>query len=245
MSAPVFIADPDRLHGGDRIVLDGEDGRHAAIVRRIAPGEGVDLTDGAGHLARCIVVATDRQSITCAVHSRVDIPRPQLRVVVVQAIPKADRGEAAVESMTEVGVDEIVPWAAERCIARWRGDRAGKSLQRWRSTAREAAKQSRRCWLPWVADVATTPAVVMRVGDAALGVVLHEQAATPLSALDLPPVGDVVLVVGPEGGVTPAEVDALQAAGAVTARLGPTVLRTSTAGTVAAGILLARTSRWA
>jgi 16S rRNA (uracil1498-N3)-methyltransferase len=171
-------------------------------------------------------------------------PRPEPYVTVVQAIPKGDRGELAVELLTEVGADAIVPWAADRCVAQWRGERAAKSLARWRSTALQAAKQSRRAWFPDVTPQADLTAVAARVAAAALAVLLDPEATGRLADLRPPAAGEVVLIVGPEGGVTPAEHEALTAAGAVAARLGPTVLRASSAGAVAAGVLLARTSRW-
>ena len=169
---------------------------------------------------------------------------PDPRIVVVQALPKGDRGELAVEIMTEVGVDEIVPWAAARCVTRWRPERREKSLARWRTTAREAGKQARRAWLPGVPDLVTTEQVADRIAAAAGAVVLHEAAATPLSSLELPAGGEILLVVGPEGGLTDEEVATLTAAGGRPTRLGPTVLRTSTAGAAAAAVLLSRTGRW-
>ncbi|WP_211198991.1 16S rRNA (uracil(1498)-N(3))-methyltransferase [Phytoactinopolyspora limicola] len=232
------------MRGGDQVSLDGAEGHHAAVVRRVGVGERVDLTDGAGHVARCIVIAADRRGLTCEIQDRFDVPAPQPRLVAVQAVPKGERGEIAVETMTEVGVDEIVPWSAARCVVRWKAERATKALGRWRSTAREAAKQSRRAWLPQVGELASTRQVADRLREAALAVVLHEEASVGLGAIDLPDTGDVVVVIGPEGGVAPDELDTFAAAGAVAARLGPTVLRTSTAGTVAAGILLSRTRRW-
>lgn len=240
----MFLADAAALRASDVVVLDGDEGRHAAVVRRITPGETVELTDGAGQLARCVVVAASKQGLTCEVRERVDVPEPRPRVVVAQAVPKGDRGETAVETLTEVGVDEILPWSAQRCMVRWTGERGDKALRRWRSTAREAGKQARRAWLPVVGDAVSTAALAGRARAAALAVVLHEEATEPLGALVLPDDGDILLVVGPEGGVAPDELDQLTAAGAVAARLGPTVLRTSTAGTVAAGVVLARTARW-
>jgi 16S rRNA (uracil1498-N3)-methyltransferase len=150
----------------------------------------------------------------------------------------------AVETLTEVGVDVVVPWAAERCVTQWRGERADRSLERWRTTAREAAKQSRRAWFPEVPGLASTADVVERLRTAALAVVLHESATEALATVDVPSAGDVVLVVGPEGGLSDAEVAAFGDVGAVAYRLGPTVLRTSTAGTAAAALLLGRTPRW-
>jgi 16S rRNA (uracil1498-N3)-methyltransferase len=163
---------------------------------------------------------------------------------VVQAIPKGDRGELAVEMLTEVGADVIVPWAASRSVAVWRGERAAKSLAKWRSTAREAAKQSRRAWFPSVGEMVGTPDVVNLLRDAALAVVLHEAGKRPLADLEVPAEGDVVVVVGPEGGISDEELEAFAAVGAEPLRLGSSVLRTSTAGVAAAAALLSRTPRW-
>jgi 16S rRNA (uracil1498-N3)-methyltransferase len=226
---PVFLC-PDLE--GDTVLLDGPEGRHAALVKRLRAGETVDLVDGAGTRVTGTVMTTTKDTVTVAVASRSLEPPPSPRLTVVQALPKGDRGELAVELMTEVGVDAIVPWAASRCIAKW----TDKSLRRWRSTAQEAAKQSRRAWFPEVTEVASTADVAGLAGQL---LVLHEQAAIPLSTVELS--GDVVLVVGPEGGVTP---DELAALGGTAVRLGPTVLRTSTAGAAAASVISARTARW-
>jgi 16S rRNA (uracil1498-N3)-methyltransferase len=243
VSAPVFIAPADRL-AADHVVLDGPEGRHAATVRRLQRGERVDLTDGAGLLAECVVTASERDALRLDVIARHRQPAPEPRVVVVQALPKGDRGELAVEVMTEAGVDEIVPWAAARCVTRWRPDRRDKALARWRGTAREAAKQARRAWLPEVSEPATTAQVAKRIDAAAAAVVLHEAATASIGLLDLPPAGEIIVVVGPEGGITDAELAAFSAAGGRPARLGPTILRTSTAGVVAVAVLLSRTRRW-
>jgi 16S rRNA (uracil1498-N3)-methyltransferase len=239
----VFLAAPADL-AADRIVLAGPEGRHAADVRRLAAGQRVDLTDGAGQLAECVVTRVARGSVELAVHGRRVVPVPEPVLVVVQAIPKGDRGPLAVELMTEVGVDVVVPWAAERCVVRWSGERGERSLARWRSTAREAAKQARRGRIPEVTGPATVAEVAARVAAAASAVLLDPQAGQALAGLPLPSSGEVVVIVGPEGGVSPAEASALTAAGAAATRLGPTVLRASTAGAVAAALLLSRTGRW-
>ena len=173
---------------------------------------------------------------------QVAAPSPSL--VVVQALPKGDRGELAVEVLTEIGVSRVVPWAAERSVAVWKGERAVKSLARWRATAREAGKQARRPWGCSVSDLARTSDVLALVADASLAVVLHEDATTPLASLDVPATGSVLVVVGPEGGLTADEVAAFVDAGARSVRLGSEVLRTSTAGVAACAALLARTPRW-
>ncbi|GAA3132119.1 16S rRNA (uracil(1498)-N(3))-methyltransferase [Planomonospora alba] len=243
MTAPVFLADPADLAEGE-FTLAGPEGRHAAAVRRLREGERLDLTDGAGTVAECVVLAAGKDSLRVRVLDRHEVPAPRPRLVVVQGLPKGERGELAVEMMTEAGVDVIVPWAALRCVTRWKGDREAKALARWRSTAREAGKQARRFRLPEVAPLATGAEVAALLSAAALGIVLHEEAASPLSALPLPGEGDIVVVVGPEGGIADEEIDAFRAAGAVPALLGPTVLRTSTAGVAAAAVLQSRTGRW-
>lgn len=244
MTAPVFLVDTARLAAGDVVALDGAEGRHAATVRRVRVGEPVVLGDGAGRLAECVVRGVDRDRVECAVTSRRSVPAPQPRLLVVQALAKGERAELAVEAMTEVGVDSIVPWAAARCVVQWRGERAARGLARWRLAAREAAKQARRAWLPEVGELASTGDVARVLDSAALGVVLHESAGAPLAGVSVPRSGDVVLVVGPEGGLTDDELETLAAAGAPAYRLGPTVLRTSTAGVVGAAVLLARCGRW-
>ncbi len=244
MSAPLFFAERAVLLAGDRVVLGGAEGRHAAAVRRIEPGETVVLTDGSGLAVTATVVGAGRDHLVLDVIARVEQPPPALSVTVVQALPKGDRGEVAVETLTEVGVDRVVPWAAARCVTRWRDERGAKALERWRSTAREAAKQSRRTWWPRVEPPAGTSRVADLLAGAALGLVLHEGAATALSDVAVPVAGEIVLVVGPEGGLTDDELATFAAAGAAAVRLGPTVLRTSTAGTVAAAVLLSASDRW-
>ena len=226
------------------MLLTGPEGRHAADVRRLTAGERVDLTDGAGLVAECVVTRAGRGQLELTVQSRRVIAPAQPAVAVVQAIPKGERGQLAVELITEVGADVIVPWAAERCVVRWPGERGERALGRWRSTAREAAKQARRSWIPEVTGVATLAAVVSRAAAAGGAVLLDAEAAAPLTELPLPAAGEVLLIVGPEGGISPAEAAALAAAGAAPAHLGRTVMRTSTAGAVAAALLLSRSGRW-
>lgn len=239
----MFLADGADL-GGQTIVLGGPEGRHAATVRRIRHGERVDLTDGAGQVAECEVSAVRPGELELRVLRRRTEPAPEPRVAVIQAIPKGDRGELAVELMTEVGVDIVVPWAAARCVARWRGDRTARPLARWRSAAKESAKQARRAWIPDVTDPADTTAAALRAGAAACAFVLDQAAPRRLADVPVPRAGEIVIVAGPEGGITGEEAAAFAAAGAVGARLGPTVLRTSTAATVAAAVLLSRSARW-
>lgn len=241
MTAPLFLHDD---LSGDELVLGGTEGRHAATVRRVRVGERVDLADGLGTRAQCRVTSVGQDVVHLRVVRREVEPEPAPRLVLVQAIAKGDRGELAVELATEVGVDEVLPWSAERCVVKWDGPRGEKALGRWRSTAREAGKQSRRARHPVVGHWVDTAALVERVAGATC-LVLHEQASEPLASTPLPDAGDVLLVVGPEGGITEGELERLVAAGGRAVRLGSSVLRTSTAGAAAASVVSARTSRWA
>lgn len=263
MTPALFLV--DGLPAGDMVSLDGEEGRHAARVRRIRVGESVVIGDGRGTLAECVVDAVGADSLRARVVSRREVPLPDPRLVVVQALPKGERAELAVELLTELGVDEIVPWAAAHSVVRWSTERAAKALTRWRRTAAEAAKQSRRAWVPVVGELADTAEVaelIGRVGSAATAgtiesagtagrapaaFVLHEDATDPLTAVELPGASErreIVLVVGPEGGITAEELGIFAAAGATPVRLGEPVLRTSTAGAAALAALSVRLGRW-
>ncbi|MFI7573822.1 16S rRNA (uracil(1498)-N(3))-methyltransferase [Micromonospora sp. NPDC049497] len=244
MSAPLFLV--EALPAADQLVLDGPEGHHAATVQRLRVGEELLLADGRGGTAAAVVTAVGQGTLDLDVVSRGYVDAPVPRLVVVQGIAKGDRGELAVQAMTEVGVDEIAPWAAARSVTQWRGDRGVRAREKWASTVREAAKQSRRAWLPVVAgapDESTTQ-VTRRIAGAAAAYVLHEEADERLATVPLPDAGEIVLVVGPEGGIDPAELDAFAEAGARPVRLGPSVLRTSTAGVAALSVLSARLDRW-
>jgi 16S rRNA (uracil1498-N3)-methyltransferase len=239
LSPPLFLVDD--LPPTDKVRLDGPEGHHAAVVQRLRVGERILIGDGQGALAGAVVTAVGRGTLDADCAFRRSVPPPDPRITVVQALAKGERGERAAATMTEVGVDEIVPWPAARCVVRWKDDRP---LVRWRSTVREAVKQSRRAWLPAVAGPARTPDVARRLDAAAAAFVLHEEAAVPLSAVPLPASGEIVLVVGPEGGIDPDELAAFEAAGAVAVRMGDAVLRTSTAGAAAVAALSVRLARW-
>lgn len=234
---------------GELAVVDGDVGFHAATVRRVRPGEEVTLGDGAGGLARCEAEVASRGVLRARVLDRWSVAPPAPRVTVVQALPKSERSELAIELATEAGADEFVAWPAARCVARWEGSRIDKGLQRWQAVARAAAGQSRRAHIPKVTGLFSTAALVEWVGEqvtmGAKVLMLHESASTALGDLPLTEARSLVLVVGPEGGITDDESTELTAAGAVAVRLGPTVLRTSTAAAVALGALGVLTSRWA
>ena len=245
MSLPVHLVPSlDGVSVGSVVRVEGDEAHHAVAVRRMRVGEALLLTDGRGTLAEGAVEATGKRTLDVRLASYDVVAEPAPSVTVVQALAKGDRGERAVEVLTEIGVARIVPWAAGRSVAVWKGERAAKSLARWRATAREAAKQSRRAWHPEVAELASTDDVLEIVAAADLAVVLHEEATGTLAPLAIPEAGKVVLVVGPEGGLTDDEVAALVDAGAHAVRLGTEVLRTSTAGVAATAAILARTPRW-
>ena len=246
MSLPVHLV--PSLAGtevGSSVEVTGDEAHHAVAVRRLRVGEQVVLTDGRGAAATGTVRSTGKRVFEVGVDDVRHEPRPQPGLVVVQALPKGDRGELAVELLTEVGVATVVPWAATRSVAVWKGDRAARAHAKWQATAREAAKQARRAWHPDVAPLARSADVLELVRAADLALVLHEAATEPLVAYEPPASGTIVLVVGPEGGLTDDEVSACVDAGAHAVRLGAEVLRTSTAGVAAAAALLSRTPRWA
>lgn len=248
MTAPLFLVpvgslDADDEGGTGTLRLDGAEGRHAADVQRIGVGEEVLVADGQGQVAACTVTATDRGALDLVVRSRWTVEPPQLRLVLVQALAKGDRDLMAVESATELDVDELVPWQADRSIVRWRAERAEKAHRKWQQSVLAATKQSRRARLPLVSDLVTKADLVRRVAGSTLTLVLHEEAEEPLALVELPEQGEVLLVAGPEGGISPEELTALIDAGAHPVRLGRTVLRTSTAGPAALAVLNAR-GRW-
>ncbi|UQX87497.1 16S rRNA (uracil(1498)-N(3))-methyltransferase [Jatrophihabitans telluris] len=257
MTPPLFLLDDlSAAKVGGQLVLTGSEARHAVTVKRLAVAEEVLLSDGRGRRVRAVVATIERggsargggdgDRVGLTVLSVEDVRGADPRFVVVQALPKGERAELAVEVLTELGVDEIVPWSASRSISQWRaGEKVDKGVAKWRRTAAEAAKQSRRSTLPEVAGLRSTTEVCQLIRQAELSLVLHEDAADALTATVLPPTGSVVIVVGPEGGIAEDELASFTAAGARAVRLGTEVMRTSTAGAAALSVLSALTGRWA
>jgi 16S rRNA (uracil1498-N3)-methyltransferase len=246
MSLPLYLVGAGLLDAttvGDVVALDGAEGRHAATVKRTRPGEQLRVADGAGRVVTGKVVAVDKDTLTLRVDSVDDEPEHTPRFVLVQALAKGDRDDQAIEAATELGVDEVVPWQASRSIVQWRGERGAKARAKWDAVLVAATKQSRRPRRPVLAPAATTSALVTRIADGATAYVLHEDADTPLASLALPADGEVLVVVGPEGGIAPEELAAFRDAGAEVVRLGGTVLRSSSAGPAALAVLSAA-SRW-
>jgi 16S rRNA (uracil1498-N3)-methyltransferase len=247
MVATLFYIDalPDP---GALAVVEGDEGFHAATVRRIRPGEHLVLSDGAGGLARCLVEHAGRDGLHARVLGRWSVAPGQPAVTVVQALPKSERSELAIELATEAGADAFLAWQAARCVANWQGARIDKGLRRWRAVVRSAARQSRRAHIPSVDGVLSTAALTQRIRDevsaGAKVLALHESATDRIADVAVAQANSLLLVVGPEGGIAPDEIAALTDAGAVAVRLGPQVLRTSTAAAVALGALGVLTSRW-
>lgn len=247
MSFPLFYTETIPAVG-DIAVVEGDEGFHAASVRRIRPGETLLLADGAGTVAETVVEEAGKRTLTARVTDRRTVEPAGPPVTVVQAIPKSERSELAVELATEAGADEIIAWQAQRCVARWDGDRAEKGLRRWRAVARSAARQSRRPYIPVVSGPMSTPELTGyladRVAAGALALVLHESADRPLADRAVAAAESIVLVIGPEGGISDSEIAALAGVGADPVRLGPTVLRTSSAAAVGLGAIGVLTGRW-
>jgi len=259
VTLPVFLADdldPDAgsLGPGDRAHLGGVEGRHAAVVRRLVPGEALDVVDGRGLRLTCRVESASKSGADLVVDSLLREPEPRPRLVLVQALAKGGRDEQAVETATEVGVDEVVPWQSERSIVRWNPQKAARGADRWREVARAAAKQSRRAWVPGVGGVLDSRGLVAWVRDlvdeGGLCLVCHEEATGTLTDLlgghreALTRAPRVAVVVGPEGGISPGELEALRGAGGRVVLLGPHVLRSSTAGPAACILIGAALGRW-
>lgn len=262
MSNPVFFTSPgtlDQQVPGSAFVLEGGEARHAVTVKRIAVGEVVDIADGAGKRLTGTVTAVAPGELTVECVDLAEEPPPGIRLVLVQALAKGDRDELAAETATELGIDAVIPWQAERSIVRWKAERAAKAHAKWQSVVTAAAKQARRAWIPEVRAAVDGAGLQAAVAAADLAVILHEDAVRPLrlvleSWLESAQPGEVMagdagsrevlLIVGPEGGISPREVTRLCDAGAVTALLGHHVLRSSTAGPAATVLASDILGRW-
>ena len=247
MTQPVFLADPASAAAAasaGTLVLTGREGHHAADVRRLRRGESVDVVDGEGLRLQCCVCDVSRAQVVLDVVRVQRETAPTPRVTVAQALVKHEAADRALSSMTEVGVDEVLPWSAARSIVTWDDTRVQRALARWQAAVAESAKQSRRAWVPRVPAPVTTADLVERVRAADVALVLDRDAADPLAGVTLDDSSHVLVVVGPEGGLTAQETAVLAGAGARPVHLGPTVLRSATAGAVAAAVLLSRSQRW-
>lgn len=233
---------------GELAVVDGDEGFHAASVRRIRVGEELDLGDGAGTVAHVVVEDVGKGRLSARLLDKRVVAPPAPTVTVVQALPKSDRSELAVETATEAGADAFLAWQSDRCVARWDGPaKVEKGLRRWQAVARSAARQSRRPHVPPVTALVSTRELAAHVSSApgtSVVLVLHESASEPLTAVRVGEAESLMLIIGPEGGIGDDELAVLTSAGASAVRLGPSVLRTTTAAAVALGALGVLTSRW-
>ena len=241
MTEALFLADLESPAVGDSVAVTGDEGRHAAIVRRIRKGEVVLVSDGIGNAIKGPVLTADVNGLVVEVAEVLRDPARPLRFTVVQALAKGDRSELALEMLTELGVDEIVPWQATRSVVKWAPDRVERALARWRSIVREATKQSRRFRVPRVSPPLSTAELALRIAEPARTLVLHEGADAWPRTADLPTEGEIMIIVGPEGGLTPEELALFAEAGGRPTLIADAVLRTSTAGVVALAQLQALT----
>lgn len=222
---------------GSRVVLMGEDAKHAVTVARTRVGERLSIGNGRGLVVHGSVESVEPGQLSLVVESVRDEPRPSPELWLVQALAKGDRDELAVQAATELGASGVIPWSASRSVTRWDAAKAEKGRARWEAIVREASKQSIRAWVPEVEPVAALATLAALDGV----LVLDPTATTRLSEVDLPANGRIHLVVGPEGGIDEREFAAL---GGTRVRLGAEVLRTSTAGPAALAVLNARLGRW-
>lgn len=227
---------------GDRVALGGAEARHAVTVSRLAVGETVSIGNGAGLVVTGPIIVAEHTSLVVEVAEVSAAPRREPAIFLAQALAKGDRDELAVQAATELGVDGVIPWSAARSVSRWEGAKIAKGHDRWSAVVREASKQSLRAWIPDVLDLVTTKQLA-RLAEGGRMLVLEPTATQRLSTLELDD-RDLILVVGPEGGIAPQELEALTAAGASLVRLGDEVLRTSTAGPAAVAVLSAKLPRW-
>jgi 16S rRNA (uracil1498-N3)-methyltransferase len=249
MSRALFYVDELPV-AGELAVVDGDEGFHAANVRRIRVGEELDLGNGAGVIAHSVVEEVGKGRLAARVVSVRTSPPALPSVTIVQALPKSDRSELAIELATEAGADAFVAWQSDRCVARWDGPaKVEKGLRRWQAVARSAARQSRRPHIPTVTSLVSTKELASHVSSlvgakTSKVLVLHESATEPLRGVRLDDTESLMLIIGPEGGIGDDEMASLTGAGALPIRLGPSVLRTSTAAAVALGALGVLTPRW-
>ena len=243
MVEPLFRFN-EPLVPGQEVQLSGPEGHHAAAVRRMRVGEAIALTNGRGLKARGVVSAVAPKQLTVAVHSVDTFELPAVTFTLVQAVAKGDRDELAVQAATELGTSKVVPWQADRSISKWDG-KEEKNRERWQQIVDEAAKQALRPWFPRVTQVQSSKSLATQIAESAgTFLVLDPTAVMSLNQVELSSAGEVALIVGPEGGITEAELALFETAGAKRVHLGSGILRTSTAGMAAISVLAAKSGYW-
>lgn len=245
MVEPLFHSQiPDSLQPGQTFTLTGAEAKHAASVRRMRPGEAIQITNGTGSRLRGEVAQVEPQSVVVRIEQVVFDPAPSPRITLVQALAKGDRDELAIQAATELGVWAVIPWQADRSVSRWDGPKQTKGRERWQQIVTEAAKQSLRSWVPQVADSVTSKQLVGKFGEFDAVWVLEPTALDSLAKLAPNTPQTIALIIGPEGGIDPQELELFAGAGAKLVRLGDEVLRTSTAGIAAISVIQAGVGNW-
>jgi len=224
---------------GSRYEFDSEDAHHAIKVLRIAAGEIFNLSDGKGAWSKVSVENVNKKSMTVRVLASGFEEALSQKFTIVQAIPKGDRIKESIEMSTEGGVDRIVMWKATRSIGR-----ADEKIEKLQQTAREASKQSRRFRIPEVSGVATTEGVVDVIAKADLALVFHESAIQTISKTVTAGATNIVIIIGPEGGLTDDELETFAAAGAKVVLMGRPILRSAHAGLAALAAVNTALSVW-
>ena len=233
----LFFVDDLPTKVGQIYEFDNEDANHAVRVLRMKAGEIFMLSDGQGSWSQVKAFAVKKKSIEVEVVAAGFQEELPTTITVVQALPKSDRAKEAIELLTEAGVDRIVPWQASRSI--------GKASDKFSVTAREASKQSRRLRIPTVTEIATTEQICEAIKLSDLAVVFHESSAIKLSdAVSSHNVTNLLIIIGPEGGITPTELDQFIDAGAKTALMGRPILRSAHAGIAAVSAISALLKVW-
>ena len=245
MVEPMFTRNFDQpVQVGSVVDLTGPEAKHAVSVRRMRVGEPIQLTDGAGLRIRGLVDSIVGNTLHVRVGSVEQDPAPQIQLTLIQALAKGDRDELAIQAATELGVIKVLPWEADRSVSRWIGLKEAKGVERWQSIVTEAAKQSLGTWHPTVGAPVKGIKVAELVASFDQVLVLDPTAANGIGVQNFPKTGKIALVVGPEGGISEAELEALEQAGAKRVNLGAPILRTSTAGIAAISGILALTGQW-
>ena len=230
MTDALYLAEVAGVALGDLVEITGDEGRHAATVKRTRVGEHLLVADGLGRAIRGEVVEVAKAAVRVRIDEVLEQTARPHQWVAVQGLAKGERSDIAVEALTELGADEIIAWQSERSVSRWDG-KVDKGVAKWAMTARQATKQSRRFTVPRIGYAAAD--IVEHLADCDLVLVAHEEATTPLARIELPSQGRIAVVIGPEGGISERELERFVAAGAQVVSLGDGVLRTSTAGLVA------------
>ena len=245
MVEPLFISPiPSDTKTGSKIRIAGAEAKHAMSVRRLQVGEAIAVSDGQGNKARGKVSQLSKDFLELDVESLEKLERPTPKLVLVQALAKGDRDEMAVQACTELGIQTVIPWQSERSVSIWKPEKQDKHRVRWQTIATEAAKQSLRPFIPVVEQVLGTRELAERLKQFDLTLVLDPTSTTPLTGISVAGHQSIAIVVGPEGGISPEELEVFRSAGLSLVGLGSGILRTSTAGVAVVSYLQATLGNW-